>query len=92
MKLTGSLYVYKGNFGYSTLIKNNEDKMYVSVNFRKNNEPTQDKVQIDIKDGFLSMYKDKNGLAKPKLVILEYQDLGVTTTEYTDDFEGDLPF
>lgn len=91
MKLTDKLTVYKGNYGYSTLLKNNEDKLYVQVTFRKNQEPTQDRVQIDIADGFLSFYKDKNGLAKPKIVVLDYTEVGadeVDTTAYVDD----LPF
>ena len=89
MKLVEKLAVYRGQFGFSTLVKNNEDKMYVQVQFRKGQEPLQDKAYIDIKDGFLSMYKDKNGLAKPKIVILEYQELGVNETTIEDD---GLPF
>ena len=94
MKLTESLYVYKGQYGYSTLLKNNEDKLYVQVGFKKGEEPVEDKLQIDIKNGFLSFYKDKNGLAKPKIIVLEYDKLGVneTTTEYVDPFGDDLPF
>ena len=91
MKLIDKLTVYKGQYGFSTLLKNNEDKLYVQVAFRKGQEPVQDRVTIDIKDGFLSFYKDKNGLAKPKIVVLEYQEIdsGVSvTTEYSDD----LPF
>lgn len=94
MKLIDKLTVYKGQYGFSTLLKNNDDKLYVQVQFRKGQEPLQDKVQIDIKDGFLSFYKDKNGLARPKIVILEYQEIdsGVTT-EYTNTFgSDDLPF
>lgn len=93
MKLTENLYIYKGQFGYSTLLKNNEDKMYVQVSFKRGEEPTEEKLQINIKDGFLSFYKDKNGLAKPKIMILEYEKLGAEeTTEYTDPFGDDLPF
>lgn len=91
MKLIDKLTVYKGQYGFSTLLKNNDDKLYVQVAFKKGQEPVQDKVAIDIKDGFLSFYKDKNGLAKPKIVVLEYQEIdsGVSvTTEYIDD----LPF
>lgn len=91
MKLIDKLTVYKGQYGFSTLLKNNDDKLYVQVAFRRGQEPVQDKVAIDIKDGFLSCYKDKNGLGKPKIVVLEYQEIdsGVSvTTEYSDD----LPF
>jgi hypothetical protein len=94
MKLIENLYIYKGQYGYSTLLKNNEDKLYIQVSFKKGEEPTEEKLQIDIKNGFLSFYKDKNGLAKIKIVVLEYEKLGVseTTTEYTDTFGDDLPF
>ena len=91
MKLVDKLMIYKGNYGYSTLLKNNDDKLYVQVAFRKGQEPTQDRIQIDIKDGFLSFYKDKNGLAKTKIVVLDYTEVGadeVDTTTYGDD----LPF
>lgn len=75
MKLVEKLMVYKGQYGYSTLLKNQEDKLYVQVGFRKGQEPLQEKAMIDIKDGFLSFYKDKNGIAKPKLVILDYTEI-----------------
>ena len=86
MKIT----VYNGQYGFSTLAKNGEDKMYIQVQFKKGTEPTGDSARIDIKEGFFSMYKDKNGLAKPKLVVMDYQIEGetATTTEYGDD----LPF
>lgn len=75
MQLVGNLMVYRGQYGYSTLLKNKEDKLYVQVGFKRGQEPLQDKVMIDIKDGFLSFYKDKNGLAKPKIVVMEFEEL-----------------
>lgn len=102
MKLVDKLMVYKGQYGYSTLLKNQEDKLYVQVGFRKGQEPFQEKAMIDIKDGFLSFYKDKNGAAKPKLVILDYTELENTnrgdaweppTNEPVfDPYGDDLPF
>lgn len=94
MKLVDKLTVYKGQYGFSTLLKNKEDKLYVQVSFRRGQEPTEDKAYIDIKDGFLSFYKDKNGLAKPKIVIMEYENIETgETIEYTDVFgSDDLPF
>lgn len=99
MKLVDKLMVYKGQFGYSTLLKNQEDKLYVQVGFRKGQEPFQEKAMIDIKDGFLSFYKDKNGAAKPKIVVLDYTELDIqvepqpTTNEPVfDPFGDDLPF
>jgi hypothetical protein len=65
--------IYKNQYGYSTLCKNGEDKMYLSVQFKKGNEPKEDKATIKINDGFFSMYKNKVGIAFPKLVILNYE-------------------
>ena len=90
MKLVDKLMVYKGQYGYSTLLKNNEDKLYVQVGFKKGQEPKQEKVMIDIKDGFLSFYKDRNGLAKPKIVVLDYTALEDTPAAVEDTL--DLPF
>jgi hypothetical protein len=107
MKLVEKLAVYRGQYGYSTLLKNKEDKLYVQVGFKRGQEPLQDKVIIDIKDGFLSFYKDKNGLAKPKIVVMDYtevdvnQNAAVSHIDYvpmpTNDFippfdDSDLPF
>lgn len=75
MKLVDKLMVYKGQYGYSTLLKNQEDKLYVQVGFKRGCEPTQEKAMINIKDGFLSFYKDRNGLAKTKIVVLEYEEM-----------------
>ena len=97
------LRVYKNQYGFSTLAKNGEDKMYIQIQFKKRNEPTTDKTDIIIKDAFFSMYKNKQGLAFPKLVIMEYEIEGQKTDEqieregiqneqYYDTFESDLPF
>ena len=67
------LRVYKNQYGYSTLAKNGEDKMYVQIQFKKGTEPSTDTTDIIIKDAFFSMYKNKQGLAFPKLVILSYE-------------------
>lgn len=67
------LRVYKNQYGFSTLAKNGDDKMYISVQFKKGTEPTTDTADIIIKDAFFSMYKNKQGLAFPKLVILSYE-------------------
>lgn len=90
MKLIDRLYVYKGQYGFSTLIKNQEEKMYVQVAFKKDQEPTGERATINIKDGFLSMYKDKNGYAKPKIVVLDYDNVEEETT--TNEWGNDLPF
>ena len=97
------LRVYKNQYGFSTLAKNGEDKMYISVQFKKGTDPTTDTADIIIKDAFFSMYKNKQGVAFPKLVIMEYEVEGQKTDEqieregiqneqYYDTFESDLPF
>lgn len=86
MKIVDKLYIYKGQYGYSTLIKNQDDKLYIQVQFKKNNEPTQDKVQIDIKDGFVSFYKTNTGLAKIKYVVLDYEIVEAQGDAYEDPF------
>jgi hypothetical protein len=91
MKLVERLMVYKGQYGYSTLLKNNDDKLYVQVGFKKGQEPYGEKAMIDIKDGFLSFYKDKNGLAKPKIVILEYTELETQQNNVPSFTDNDVP-
>ena len=97
------LRVYKNQYGFSTLAKNGEDKMYVQIQFKKGNEPTTDTTDIIIKNAFFSMYKNKQGLSFPKLVIMEYEIEGQKTDEqieregiqneqYYDTFESGLPF
>lgn len=96
------LRVYKNQYGYSTLAKNGEDKMYVSIQFKKGNEPQQDTADIRINNAFFSMYKNKNGHAQPKLVIMDYEienkdeqieREGIQNEQdYQVDFSQDLPF
>lgn len=85
MQLTGKLYLYKGQYGYSTTIKNQEDKMYIQVGFRKGYEPQSDRPIIDVKDAFLSMYTNKEGTKVPKIVVMSYEEL-----ESENNF-GDVP-
>ena len=98
------LRVYKNQYGFSTLAKNGEDKMYVQIQFKKGTEPTADTADIIIKDAFFSMYKNKQGLAFPKLVIMEYEIEGQKTDEqieregiqneqyYEEESSDSLPF
>ena len=102
MKLTEKLMVFKGQYGYQTLLKKGEeDKLYIQVGFRKGQEPSKEKTIIDIRNGFLDFYKTKDGLAKTKIVILDYteveppehEDTGtipMTSTTTVDDLA--LPF
>ena len=69
------IYVNKGNYGWQTRAVNGEDKMYIDIQFKKGEEPSDDFCQIEIKDAFFSMYKTKVGHAKPKLVIMSYEKI-----------------
>lgn len=105
MNILGKTRIFKNEYNgkgfYSTSVSNkNQDgtyeKLYISVQFKKGMEVEGD---IDIKDGFLSMYKDRNGLAKPKIVVLDYTELETAqNNNYQDPFNNtttipdDLPF
>ena len=95
MNLTGTMYIYKSQQygGYSTYVTNQEkEKMYISVGFKKENEPTEEKLKIEVGKAFLTFYKTKQGMAKPKIVVMEY------AKEQQDDFmsvpmdSAELPF
>ena len=83
---------YNGNTYYTTSIANKKEdgtyeNMYLAVQFKKGMEVDGD---INIINGFLTFYKDKNNVPKVKVVILEYtqEDADFITIEETDD----LPF
>ena len=89
------LLVFKGQYGFSTLAKNGDDKLYIQVQFKQGTEPEGERARIKINDAFFSMYKNKAGLAFPKLVIMNY-DLEEDTTQNNtpvEEFEDlGLPF
>ena len=81
MNILGNARIYKNEINgkelYSTSIssKNQEGKwerMYLSVQLPRN-VVLEDNTDINITKGFLSFYKNKNGLAMPKVVIQEFQ-------------------
>lgn len=83
---------YENGISYSTTISNKNiegkyENMYVIVQMPKLTN-LENKTTIDITNGFLSNYKDKNGLMKIKLVVLDYE-MGTEPSESTQD---DLPF
>ena len=84
--------VYKGQYGYSTLCKNGEDKVYLQVQFKREIEPTEERLKIDIKDGFFSAYKNKNGDVIPKLVVMQYEVEGEENNVMPEEDYSDLPF
>lgn len=91
------IYVSKTQYGWQTQAKNGEDKMYLDINFKKGIEPEIVEpdikfLQIDITDGFFSMYKNKQGLPKLKLVIMEYKKVNKEEGQFEISSEDDLPF
>lgn len=103
MNITGETLIFKNNFGYSTSIsrknQNGEyEKMYLSVQLPKGVE-LENKTKINITKGFLSFYKNKQGLPQIKVVVMEYktneevQEREAIQNEqnYNYDF-GQLPF
>ena len=100
MNILGKTMIFKGEYGYSTAIsKKNEDgtydKMYLSIQLPKGTE-LENKTKINITNGFLTFYKTKEGLPKPKIVVMQFeseykeQDEDIMSNEM---FSGsDLPF
>lgn len=94
---------------YSTSISSKKkdgsyDRMYITVQLPKD-ITVQNNTDIMILEGFMSFYKNKDGLALPKLVVMKYeienkeQARGVISSESiiaspdgTDNLNDDLPF
>lgn len=100
MKITGQTIIFKNEFGYSTSIsKKNEDgtydKMYLSIQLPKGTE-LENKTKINITNGFLAFYKTKEGLPKPKIVVMQFEsEYKEQAEDITDDIMSDqfnLPF
>lgn len=103
MNISGKTIVFKSEYGYSTAISNKKqdgtyDKMYLQLQLPKGVE-VENKTFIEITKGFLSFYKDKNGIAKPKIVVMEIN--ADTPTIKQEEIDGndvfeltpeDLPF
>lgn len=100
MNISGKAVVFKKDFNgkemYSTSISNkmadgSMENMYVSVQLPKG-KSLENKSTIDVTKGFISFYKDKNGLAKPKFVIMEYNEEINQEIPDISDNNPDLPF
>lgn len=95
--ISGEIIVYKNEKGYYTTIKNkdlngNWDKMYMTIQLPKGQE-LENKSVIIIEKGFLSFYKDKNGLPKVKAVIREFDIIGIDDLEVNENYsDNELPF
>ena len=76
MNILGKTMIFRSEYGYSTAISNkNQDgeyeNMYLSVQLPKGVE-LENKTMIEITKGFLTFYKNKEGLPKLKIVVMEY--------------------
>lgn len=95
VKVTGEMMIFSNDKGFSTSISNKKedgtyDNMFIAVNFRKG-VSVENKSKINVTNGFLSFYKTKDGLAKPKIVIMEFE--GQNSTNNNEVIaEDDLPF
>lgn len=93
LKVTGEIFIFRNDKGaYSTSIsKKNEDGTYenmrISVNFKKGTE-LENKTKINVTNGFLSFWKNNQGLPQLKLVVLEFEK----ETNENENIESDLPF
>lgn len=90
--------IFSSEKGYSTSISKKDqngqyERMYITVQLPKE-DTLENKTQIDVKEGFLSFYKTKDGLPRLKLVIMKYdieKKIEKKEEEYTID-SADLPF
>ena len=62
--------------------------MYIDIQLPKG-QPAETGTTIQIHKGFLSFYKNKDGLCKPKIVVMEYTPI---EEPKADDPELELPF
>lgn len=96
LKITGKTKIFKNEKGlYCTTISTKKEdgsyeNMRISVNFRKGIE-LENKTDIEIKDGFLSFWKNKDNQFQLKLVILDFDNLTSITNE-NENIVDDLPF
>lgn len=99
MNISGKTRIFKNDKGYyNTSISNKKqdgtyENMYITVQLPKNTE-LENRTEIEITKGFLTFYKNQNGLAIPKIVIQEFEQEG-NTNNTTNEFignNGDLPF
>lgn len=97
IKISGNIYVFKNDYGYTTSISNKKEdgtyeNMSIQVNFRKGVE-IENKTKINITDGFLSFYKTKNDEKRLKLVVMDFETDELPFTDVVEINEDlDLPF
>lgn len=93
MNVNGETMLFKNDFGYSTSIsKKNMDGSYenmaVVVQFRRDDLEAQripHKTKINIKNGFLTFYNSTSGEKKLKIIVLDYEVVGMKREEKTEE-------
>lgn len=84
MEIRGKAFINKGQYGFYMTVKDREDaKVFLTVGFRKGEEPDEGG-EFNLKNAFLSAYKTRNGESRLKLVVLEYEQVGVSRYETND--------
>lgn len=96
MNINGKTTIYKNQYGYTTSISNKKEdgtyeNMFIQVNFKKGVE-VEHKTKIDVKNGFMSFYTNKNEQQILKLIITEFDIVDDSTFLTIDDSDTDLPF
>lgn len=103
MQIRGETMIFANEKGgYSTTVSNKKpdgtyDNMYIAVNFKKDIE-VENQTKIDITNGFLSFYKTREGLPKPKIVVMNFEIKGKkeeavnTNNNFEISQDDDLPF
>ena len=101
MQIRGETMIFVNEQGgYSTTISNKKqdgayDNMYIAVNFKKD-VAVKNKTKIDITNGFLSFYKTRDGLSKPKIVVMDFEIKKQTEDKQEENkyepMNDDLPF
>lgn len=93
-------YKSRSGNGYYTTAKDTQKnlKKYIPVQFKKGTEPTDDSVDIEIKNAFFGVYNDHNNIGQIKLVVMEYtvkDSSNFNNNEeqsFTDTSNVELPF
>lgn len=77
MNISGKTMIFKSEYGYSTTISNKNqngeyERMYLSIQLPKGVE-LENKTFINITNGFLTFYKNKQGLPQIKAIVMNYE-------------------
>ena len=98
IRVKGQTTIFKNDKGfYSTGLSNklmdgSYENAYIPVQFKKGIE-LESKTKIEIKDGFISFYRNQEGKPVFKIVVLEFEQYGdAKEPETSYSYSDDLPF